>query len=134
MPFLKISIKNFITYPKHSQIHFCYGRPNFQSFTDHAICKGFFCYFTWWKSKTICALSEILSLSCHPVKPLASFFSNSSKRLGTWTTTPLPVITKKSWMNTFCYTAYYWSNHFLQAFVFLAVLFSFTGCPNKFCV
>ena len=51
-------------------------------------------FVTWCRSKTRCALSEILSRSFQSVKPFFSFFSISSKRPGKWMTTPLPWKTK----------------------------------------
>ena len=41
-------------------------------------------------SKPKCALFEMRSLSCHSVRPLASFLWISSNRPGRWITTPLP--------------------------------------------
>lgn len=45
---------------------------------------------TWWKSKTMWALSEIRRRSFQFISPLVSFFSSSSNRPGRWITTPLP--------------------------------------------
>ena len=45
----------------------------------------------WWKSNTRCALSEILSRASQLLRPLAMFFSSSSKNPGRWMTTPLPI-------------------------------------------
>lgn len=46
----------------------------------------------WWKSNTKCARSETINRFCQSVKPFFSFFSISSNKPGTWTTTPLPKI------------------------------------------